>query len=164
VASALSPQRVEAQPTWSFDIKPYPADLYPGEWGEVTLNITNMDCETRIKYYTYEFDDLHEDELEEILRRAEELKASGQISDLNLTIKSSHGVGGNIYHDGELTLWDVCTGRSITIRKSYLWFPFKEVAETYIFENGTEVELEAFNRDKIHPRGLTPQVERHYKI
>jgi len=145
----LMDSKVSAQPTWSFKFTAKPATLYPGEWGYVTLNITNMDCQSDLKISesVYELEDVHEDVLEKILARAEEMNRSRQIEGYEWITESMRGYGGDVYYTGELRLYGVCRGRAITIKKSYLWFPFKGTTRTYIFENSTEVTLQAFDRE-----------------
>lgn len=148
-----------AQPTWSFDIRVQPAELYPGEWGALTLNITNMDCQSDLKIseFIHELEDVHEDVLEGILARADELNQSRQIEDFEWITESVKGYGGDLYYTGELKLYGVCTGRAITIKKSSLWFPFKGTTRTYIFENKTEIRLEAFDRVRYILEGSHPE-------
>ena len=149
--------KVAAQPTWSFKITAKPAALYPGEWSYITLNITNMDCQSdlRIPESIYELEDVHEDVLEKILARAEEMNRSRQIEDFEWTTVSMRGYGGDLYYTGELKLYGVCKGKAITIKKSYLWFPFKGTTRTYIFENSTEVTLQAFDREAYILEGFS---------
>jgi len=159
IATCIVAIDVAAQPTWSFDIRAQPAELYPGEWGMLTVNITNMDCQSDLKIseYTYELEDVHEDVLEGILARADELNQSRQIENFEWITKSVKGCGGDLYYTGELKLYGVCKGRAITIKKSSLWFPFKSTTRTYIFENETEIRLEAFDRVRYILEGVHPE-------
>jgi len=147
ISTTLMDSGVSAQPTWSFKIVAEPAELYPGEWGYITLNITNMDCQSELKVAnsTHDFEEIHEDELEEILARADEMNRSRQIEGYEWVTKTSWGYGGDVYYAGQLRLYGVCKGRAITIKKTRLWFPFEGTTRTYVFENSTQVTLQAFD-------------------
>ena len=140
----LSIDLLYAQPTWSFRVKVLPAELYIGEWGNVYINITNIDCESR-RDYILMFDDAREDYINRVVERAEKMVSESFIEDYRLEVEGMWGSGGEIYGDYTLNLYSVCVGRPIEIVRIGLWYPFKGIARAMTFWNDTRFTLQAFN-------------------
>ncbi|MEM3921799.1 MAG: hypothetical protein QXG25_02815, partial [Nitrososphaerota archaeon] len=147
-----------AQPTWSFSITLFPAELYMGEWGRLRANITNTDCSARLpKPYEAKFDDIPERALESILARAREMNESGWITDYDLRIEGAHGFGGQVYFDAKLRIIGACSGKSIKLYYAQLWFPWKKYpGRDWAFRADANVELKAFNPIDYILKGLSP--------
>ncbi|MEN2974518.1 MAG: hypothetical protein ABDH32_02935 [Candidatus Caldarchaeales archaeon] len=133
-----------AQPMWSLRIVILPSWLYMGEWGSVYVNITNLDCSDR-RSYLVEFNSVNESFIEEIIKRAEEMKRDEWIRRYDLRVRNLWGRDGEIYGDYSLTVIDSCVGEKTDIVSVGLWFPFKEIGRGMIFWNSSRRTLEAFN-------------------
>ncbi|MEM3952628.1 MAG: hypothetical protein QXP74_04395 [Nitrososphaerota archaeon] len=140
----LMPPSIQCQPTWSLKIVFYPAKLYMGEWGQIYVNITNMDCSSRSNYLI-ELKSTNEKVIDEMVERSEEMKKTGMIEDYSLEAEKMWGYGGEVYGDYKLTILGACNGRSVELVSAGVWFPFKEIARAMTFWNNTKKSLEAFN-------------------
>ncbi|MEM0329242.1 MAG: hypothetical protein QXW02_02540 [Nitrososphaerota archaeon] len=147
-----------AQPTWSFSITLFPAELYMGEWGRLKANITNTDCSARLpKPYEAKFDNIPERALKSILARAREMNESGWITDYDLRIEGAHGFGGQVYFDAKLRIIGACSGKSIKLYYAQLWFPWKKYpGRDWAFRADANVELKAFNPIDYILKGFSP--------
>ncbi|MEM2370544.1 MAG: carboxypeptidase-like regulatory domain-containing protein [Ignisphaera sp.] len=135
---------IQCQPTWSLKIVFYPAKLYIGEWGQVYVNITNMDCSDRSNYLM-ELKSTHERVINEIVERSEEMKSISWIEDYRVEVERMWGYGGEVYGDYKLTILGACNGRAVELASAGVWFPFKGIARAMTFWNNTRKSLEAFN-------------------
>lgn len=135
-----------AQPTWSFRVEVLPAKLYMGEWNQLYVNITNMDCNMRT-YHVLELKSASEKYVEAVIARAREMRSRGLIGNYSLAVGNMWGSGGNVYGDYTLELYDVCGGRSIEVTGAGVWFPIRGIGRdiTFIFWNNTGFTLEAFD-------------------
>ncbi|MEM3742625.1 MAG: hypothetical protein QXU28_06075 [Nitrososphaerota archaeon] len=140
----LLPSSIQCQPTWSLKIVFYPAKLYMGEWGQVYVNITNMDCSGRSNF-VIELKSTYESVINGVVKRSEEMKEIGEIEDYSLEVEKMWGYGGDVYGDYKLTILGACNGRNIELASAGVWFPFKEIARAMTFWNNTRKSLEAFN-------------------
>jgi len=140
--SILLTPTIQGQPTWSLKILFYPAKLYMGEWGQVYVNITNMDCSSRSNHL---IELKSKRVIDEIVERSEKMKETGMIEDYSLEAEKMWGYGGDVYGDYKLTILGACNGRSVELVSAGVWFPFKEIARAMTFWNNTRKSLEAFN-------------------
>ena len=148
-----------AQPTWNFKVVALPADLYPGEWGEITFNITNMDCNYR-EDYNFLFKWFTWSQVDEMVRRSAEMFAKGLITDYRVDIERSYvgkgPAGRTTYYDGTLRLKGVCRGRSIEVLEISVWFQAKGMGKSQAITVPIGERLDAFNPVRYITQGSDP--------
>ena len=149
---------VRAQPTWNFEAYFLPSDLYMGEWGTLQVNITNYDCTHRINWEGH-FDKILRDDLEAIERRAEDMKSAGLIKEYLVEITRSWGSGGVIYHEADIHLYGVCSGRSIKVIWTRIWFDWPRYGgrEAAGFKAQVNRVLKAYDPTQYVLNGASPE-------
>ncbi|RLI43589.1 hypothetical protein DRO64_05365 [Candidatus Bathyarchaeota archaeon] len=149
---------VRAQPTWNFKAYFLPSDFYMGEWGTLQANITNYDCTQRISWEGH-FDKILRDDLEAIEQRAEDMKNMSLIRGYSIDIKRSWGYGGVIYHEADVHLYGVCSGRSIKILWVRFWFDWSRYGgrEAAGFEAQVNRVLKAYDPVQYVLNGASPE-------
>ena len=149
---------VRAQPTWNFKVYFLPSDFYMGEWGTLQANITNYDCTQRINWDGH-FDKILRDDLEAIEQRAEDMKNMSLIRGYSIDIKRSWGYGGAIYHEADVHLYGVCTGRSIKILWVRFWFDWSRYGgrEAAGFKAQVNRVLKAYDPIQYVLNGASPE-------
>ncbi len=137
-----------------------------GEWGRSNtppllppFNITNMDCSSRQpldKPFEREFKGIPEQDLELILKRAQEMLEDDWIKGYNYEVKDARGIGGQIYLDVKLTIVGACYGKPIKLYYALLWFPWKKYpGRDWAFRADANIELKAFNAIDYILNGLS---------
>ena len=147
-----------AQPTWNFKAYFLPSDLYMGEWGTIQVNITNYDCTHRINWEKH-FDKILRDDLEAIEQRAGDMENAGLIKGYSIEITRSWGHGGAIYHEADVYLYGVCSGRSIKIIWTRFWFDWSKRGgrEAAGFEVQVNRVLNAYDPTQYILNGVSPE-------
>ncbi|MCD6260742.1 MAG: carboxypeptidase regulatory-like domain-containing protein [Thaumarchaeota archaeon] len=149
---------VRAQPTWNFKAYFLPSDFYMGEWGTLQANITNYDC-TQRRDWKEHFDKILREDLEAIEQRAEDMKNMNLIGGYSIDIKRSWGYGGVIYHEADVHLYGVCSGRSIKILWVRFWFDWSRYGgrEAAGFEAQVNRVLKAYDPIQYVLNGASPE-------
>ena len=149
---------VRGQPTWNFKAYFLPSDFYMGEWGTLQANITNYDCAQRIDWNGH-FDKILREDLEAIEQRAKDMKNVSLIRDYSIDIKRSWGYGGTIYHEADVHLYGVCSGRSIKILWVRFWFDWSRYGgrEAAGFEAQVNRVLKAYDPVQYVLNGASPE-------
>ncbi|RLG01169.1 MAG: hypothetical protein DRN49_01835, partial [Thaumarchaeota archaeon] len=149
---------VRAQPTWRFEAYFLPADLYMGEWGTLHVNITNYDCTHRINWEKH-FDKILREDLEAVEQRAEDMKSMDLIRGYSVEITRSWGYGGVVYHEADIRLYGVCSGRSIKITWVRFWFDWSRYGgrETAGFKVQVNRVLGAYDPTQYILSGVSPE-------
>ena len=149
---------VHAQPTWNFKVYFLPSDFYMGEWGTLQANITNYDCTQRISWEGH-FDKILRDDLEAIERRAEDMKSADLIKGYSIDIKRSWGYGGMIYHEADVYLDGVCSGRAIEVIWTRFWFDWSKYGgrEAAGFKAQVNRVLKAYDPVQYVLNGASPE-------
>jgi len=149
---------VRGQPTWNFKAYFLPSDFYMGEWGTLQANITNYDCTQRIGWNGH-FDKILREDLEAIEQRAKDMKNVSLIRDYSIDIKRSWGYGGTIYHEADVHLYGVCSGRSIKILWVRFWFDWSKYGgrEAAGFKVQVNRVLKAYDPIQYVLNGASPE-------
>lgn len=114
-----------AQPAWSFEVEILPHKLYMGEWGNLSIRITNYECGYRAPLSKLELKGVSERYLDDVTSRIEKMRAKDLIKDYEVKVERAWGVGGDVFYDAVLEVYGACTGAPIKIKGLNLWFAWR---------------------------------------